>query len=42
MRPSLARTLWWSLSLLALALTLALYAQADVVFDLATRLWTCV
>ncbi|MEY4763553.1 MAG: hypothetical protein RI907_226 [Pseudomonadota bacterium] len=40
-RPTWRRFTWWTLAVLALATTFGLYALPDVVFDMATRLWTC-
>lgn len=35
------RLLAWGLAALLLGATAALYAHPDLVFDIATRLWTC-
>ena len=36
-----SRWLWWTASLLALALVFASYLQPDLMFELASRVWSC-
>ena len=36
-----SRWLWRAASLVALALVFASYLQPDVMFELATRVWSC-
>ncbi len=36
-----SRTAWYAASLLVLALVFASYLQPGLMFDLATRVWSC-
>jgi hypothetical protein len=41
-RPRLWRFTMWMLACAALGATFCLYAHPGVVFDLATRIWSCI
>jgi hypothetical protein len=41
-RPHLRRFTMWMLAAAALAATFYLYGRPGVVFDLATRIWSCI